>query len=115
MNIEELTLKDIRELQSLVGGKREETPSEPSDLGIRIVILQRGWVMVGQYIQTGEYVTLKRAAVVRKWGTTKGLPELAQKGPLSDTIIDKGPDVRFHALTEIASLACEESAWSGKL
>jgi len=115
VDIENMTVKEAKELASMFGGGKKKSPSVEVDYGIKIAILQRGWVMVGRYSQKGDYITLKNAAVVRKWGTSKGLPELAAKGPLSDTVLDKGPDIRFHVLTEIASLQCEESKWSGKL
>ena len=78
---------------------------------VKIVILQRGWVMVGYYSQEGQNCQLDRAAVVRKWGTTKGLPEIAANGPTKDTVLDKSPTIRFHELTVIATIDCEESKW----
>jgi hypothetical protein len=115
MDLENLTLKEIREIQALIGGKKSSKKVTPINMGIRIAVLQRGWVVVGEYIQTGNYIELKKAAVVRKWGTTKGLPELALCGPLNDTVLDKGPDMRFHALTEIVSIKCDEGIWVSKL
>ena len=82
---------------------------------IRIVILQRGWVMVGRYSQDGANCTLSNASVIRIWGTTKGLGEIAINGPTTKTVLDKCPDVRFHELTVIATIDCVEGAWSSKL
>ena len=79
---------------------------------IRIVILQRGWVMVGRYAQEGSQCTLDGAYVVRFWGTTKGLGELAANGPLAQTKLDPVPHVEFHALTVIATIACEAEKWT---
>lgn len=80
---------------------------------IRIVILQRGWVVVGRYSQKGEECTLEGAKVVRRWGTSKGLGELAAGGPIEGkTVLDPAPTVRFHALTVVASIACEASKWA---
>ncbi len=114
MELDKMTLGDIKELQNMFG-KKTKPKSAPVNHGIKIVILQRGWVVVGEYIQHGEYVTLSKAAVVRKWGTTKGLPELATRGPLQDTVLDAGPEIRFHALTEVASIKCNEAVWLSKL
>ena len=89
---------------------------QPKTTGeIRIVILQRGWVMVGRYSQDGDNCKLSNAANIRQWGTTKGLGEIAVNGPTSKTVLDKCPDVRFHALTVIASIDCVEGVWSSKL
>ena len=82
---------------------------------IRIVILQRGWVAVGRYSQKGEDCQLDGASIVRRWGTTKGLGELATSGPLENTVLDPSPTLRFHALTVIASIACEESKWAARV
>lgn len=76
----------------------------------RIVILQRGWVMVGNWNQDGEDVVLTNARVIRVWGTTKGLGELALSGPTSKTVLDDAGTARFHVLTVIAALDCV-SGW----
>lgn len=81
---------------------------------MRIVILQRGWVMVGKFSQEGSQCCLKDAFVIRKWGTTKGLGELALNGPTDKTILDPIPETKFHELTVIATLQCEESKWPQK-
>jgi hypothetical protein len=82
---------------------------------IRVVILQRGWVAVGRFSQTGSDCTLTNAAIIRVWGTTKGLPEIAQNGPTSKTVLDPSPTLRFHQLTIITTIDCEESKWNSKL
>lgn len=80
---------------------------------LKIVILQRGWVMVGRMERSGEECKLHNAAVIRKWGTTNGLPELASFGPLPNTVLDKCAGVvDFHCLTVIAAISCDESKWS---
>lgn len=115
MELDKLTLGEIKQLQCMLGNSKKEEVCCDKDMGIRIVILQRGWVVVGRYKQSGDYVNLSSAYVVRKWGTTKGLPEIAIKGPLSDTVLDESPDMRFHILTEIASIKCEEDKWKKKV
>lgn len=82
---------------------------------IRIVILQRGWVAVGRFEQNGNYCKLTEANIIRQWGTTKGIGEIAINGPTSKTILDRCSDIRFHELTVIASIECVESAWKTKL
>ncbi len=89
----------------------EAKPEHSGDLCI--VILQRGWVMVGKLERDGEECCLHGSAVIRKWGTTSGLPELASKGPLNGTVLDRTSGlVRFHWLTVIATIACDETKWS---
>ena len=79
---------------------------------IRIVILQRGWVMVGHYSKKGSECTLTHPSVIRIWGTTRGLGEIAAAGPTAATKLDPSPTVRFHELTVIATIDCEVSKWA---
>ena len=79
---------------------------------IKIVILQRGWVMVGRLSKTGSDCTLHNASIIRTWGTTKGLGEIAQGGPTSSTKLDKcNGVVEFDSLTMVCSITCRESSW----
>jgi hypothetical protein len=81
----------------------------------QIVILQRGWVVVGDYsVQKDGECLLTDAAVIRVWGTTKGLGELAESGPLANTKIDRAPDIRFHPLTVIARMDVNDANWISK-
>lgn len=78
---------------------------------VQIVILQRGWVMVGLFSQNGDQCSLDNAHVIREWGTTKGLGELAASGPTSKTKLDPAGHVEFHQLTMIARIASKKSLW----
>jgi len=83
---------------------------------VRIVILQRGWVMVGRYSRDGENCKLYDASVIRTWGASKGLGEIAASGPTKETILDPSNGlVEFHRLTEIATITCNEEAWKNHL
>ena len=93
---------------------RKDTVEKPSG-HIRIVILQRGWVVVGYFLKTGDYCELDAASVVRVWGTTKGLGEIARNGPTSKTILDPCPKIRFHELTVVAMIDCVGEKWQNKL
>ncbi len=80
---------------------------------IKIVILQRGWVMVGRFERNGSDCKLHNASVIRVWGTTKGLGEIAANGPIQGkTVLDKTYGVvEFDYLTVVASVSVEESKW----
>jgi hypothetical protein len=82
----------------------------PTPAETRIVVLQRGWVVVGRWQQDGEMVTLTEAKVIRRWGTTKGLGELTG-GPTAATVVDPAGTVRFHLLTMVQSVDCEPGSW----
>lgn len=89
--------------------------TEPKNSDIKIVVLQRGWVMIGRYSKEGETVTLENAYVIRTWGTTKGLGELAFDGKQSNTKLDKAGHVEFHVLTVVATINCDDSKWDKEL
>lgn len=93
----------------------EYAPIEKGD-DIRIVILQRGWAMVGRFERNGSDCKLYDASVIRRWGTTMGLGEIAKDGPTSETILDKcNGEVAFDYLTVVCSIQCTESVWKKKL
>ena len=79
---------------------------------IRIVVLQRGWVAVGRYSQVNEECLLSPAFVIRRWGTTMGLGELAQKGPQPNTALEPALSVRFHRSGEVFTMDVDETKWS---
>ena len=83
---------------------------------IKIVILQRGWIMVGKFERNGSECKLHDASVIRNWGTTKGLGEIAAGGPTISTKLDKCYGVvEFDYLTVCAMISCEEKSWKNKL
>lgn len=110
MEIDSLTVGQLKEIKALIG---KTTPKkEIRDGGIKIVVLQRGWVAVGRFSQSGQDCVLEKAAIIRDWGTTKGLPELVN-GPISGkTVLDKTPlPLRFHELTVVLMLDASEDKW----
>ena len=114
MKIDELTIGEAKELAAMFGGSTEKKVIK--DGGIKIVVLQRGWVAVGRYSQDGSDCMLENAAIIRIWGTSKGLPEIT-KGPIAGkTVLDKSIyPIRFNELTVVLMLDCEEKAWSKEL
>ena len=77
---------------------------------IKIVVLHRGWVAVGIYERDGVDVTVT-GRVVRRWGTSRGLAELASKGPLEDTRLEDIGVMRHHVLSEITVFDCNDERW----
>ena len=90
---------------------RRQTPSDD----IRIVVLHRGHVIVGRYERSGDDVVVSNASVIRVWGTTRGLGELAAGGPTAKTILDPCGTVRAHAMAVILTIDCEGAKWTSKL
>jgi hypothetical protein len=77
----------------------------------RIVVLQRGWVAIGDFHQDGSECRLENASIIRRWGATKGLGEIAANGPTDKTVLDPAGTVRFHELAIVMSYDAEPSKW----
>lgn len=86
--------------------------SKVYDYGKQVVILQRGWVFVGDLTREDNECTLENASTIRNWGTTKGLGEIADGGPTSSTKLDPSPTVRFNWLTVIGIIECNQKNWN---
>ena len=83
---------------------------------IKIVVLQRGWIVVGRFERTGSQCKLHNASVIRTWGTTNGLGEIAEGGPTSLTKLDRCKGVvEFDYLTVALTIDCEAKKWQSKL
>lgn len=87
------------------------TRTVPTDPDKKIVVLQRGWVLVGDYSRDGDQCRLDNASVIRVWGTTKGLGEIALNGPTNATVLDACGTARFDAVTTIMVLDVAAGKW----
>ena len=82
---------------------------------VKIIVLQRGWVVVGRYVKDGQEHVLTDASIVRRWGTTKGLGEIATGGPTGSTVLDRAGSVRAHELATVLVLDAVEEKWADRL
>lgn len=83
---------------------------------VRIVVLQRGWVLIGNYSEKGDRGHLHNASVIRKWGTTKGLGELVNgpvlSGTHAPTVLDKCHGVvEFMLGTTVFTIKADSDKW----
>jgi hypothetical protein len=79
---------------------------------IKIVVLDRGFVYIGQVDMTDpNMIVLRNAKNIRAWGTTKGLGELVN-GPLSGTKLDSVGTVRAPYRALISIIDVEQSKWT---
>ena len=114
MKLDDLTIGEAKEISALFS--KTNCRKSIKDGGYRIVVLQRGWVAVGKFSQEGSDCQLDNAAIIRIWGTSKGLPEIVD-GPINGkTVLDKSPrPIRFHELTAVLSLDASEEGWKKHL
>ncbi len=90
----------------LNGGTEPQTQCEFGTVH-KIVVCQRGFVYAGDVSQDGEYLTIENAVNVRRWGTTRGLGELAEKGNQPETKADPSGTVRVHRLAVVSMIDCK--------
>lgn len=129
MNIDDLTIGQVKELAALFGGdtmnidglivgvaKAKEllsignvTAKQVIDHGLVIVVLDRGFVYIGYTATDGEWVYIERAKNIRYWGTTNGLGELVS-GPTPNTKLDSVGKITapFHALQQLIDVNVEK-------
>ena len=71
---------------------QQPTQTQPTDVsqltGQHIVVLDRGFVYVGDITVDAEWIRIERAQNIRVWGTEKGLGQL-RNGPTKDTKLDE--------------------------
>lgn len=102
--------KDVEALLS--GGQHQKTCSQPTNYAVpQIVILDRGFVYVGDVATEGDWIVIRNAKNVCRWGTSRGLGELAKEGPKPETKINPAGTVRAPLRAVIGLLECEASVW----
>lgn len=74
----------------------------------RIYALKERWVLIGEVISEGpSHIELEHAAVIRRWGTTKGLGEIALNGPTENTVLDACGRVSISRESVLFALHCK--------
>lgn len=82
---------------------------------IRIVVLDKGFVAVGVYEQGTDWCSLSNGGILRYWGTTRGLGEIAANGPTATTKFDPTPKMTFPVHAVINTIDCVEEHWTKAL
>lgn len=78
----------------------------------QIVVAQRGWVFIGDVSEVDGQIQINNAKNIRRWGTTKGLGELAENGPQENTKTDEYGTVTLHPLAIIARINVTSDKWN---
>ncbi len=79
-----------------------------------IFVCERGMVLVGRVVEEDTLsVTLNDCAIIRRWGTTKGLGQLAIEGPKTETVFDPEPDgTKLFKMGNIyRQIPCNQKKW----
>lgn len=122
--LDELTIADIKQLKEMFGdqgsqlvGATAVIPTTDLALGWSIVILDRGHVLVGDVTVKGlsggcgGWIETRNASVVRIWGTTRGLGQIAREGPTTETVLDPIGVIRSPINALIGVVDCDETKW----
>lgn len=88
------------------------TNTADTGLGRCLVVADRGHVWTAESVSfDADWAHLTNAQAVRRWGTTEGLNELAQKGPLANTRLDAKADLMVSRKALIAVIPSEADKW----
>lgn len=89
---------------------REDKAGPPSEL--LIVVVEGRWNLIGRCEHTDSHLVVHNAQVIRYWGTTAGLGELALKGPTSKTKLDPAGLVRVPHGKVLLTLDVTAEGWA---
>lgn len=73
----------------------------------KIVVVASGWVFIGNVNEEEDSVVIKSAENIRKWGTARGLGEVALKGMPSGAEVDQYGTVRVPKGQVLFTIDCE--------
>lgn len=91
----------LKLIEMLVGSDEKNITADSisNKKGRYIVLGNRCNTVVGDLTIVGPTGYLTNASFIRRWGTTKGLGQLAISGATSDTILDPCGEFEFEMLT----------------
>jgi hypothetical protein len=72
----------------------------------KIVVIISGWVAIGDVTEHEDRLTIDDASVIRAWGTTAGLGEIALNGPTQSTVLDPAGVVEVYKPAVIMQIPC---------
>jgi len=79
--------------------------------GKAIVVCDCGFVYVGDVEYDDKFCVVSNAMNIRKWGTSKGLGELALNGPTENTVLDAVGTVRVPSRAVINIIDTVDALW----
>ena len=78
---------------------------------LKIAVLERGFVYIGRAAIDGATISLTDARCIRRWGTTRGLGQLALEGKQENTKLDSAGHIVAPLSALIHTIDCDESKW----
>lgn len=81
--------------------------------GRSIVILERGFIFVGDAESDDKWIRIAGARSIIRWGTKNHLAQLAKDGPQANTRLGDPSDVKAPLGSLIAILPVDAAKWNG--
>ncbi len=89
-----MNIDDLIKLLSVLNDTGDRNTGLAQEHGKKIVVLDKGFVYVGNLSTDSEWLYISNAQNIRRWGTCKGLGQLALEGPLEKTRLDNTPNIK---------------------
>ena len=100
---ETITIDDVQYV-------RADSVRQNVDGEVKILVLERGFVIIGHAILKEGYWHVSNCSTIRIWGTKKGLGELCY-GPTKSTKLDPQCDTKVHELRVVQVIDCDGESW----
>lgn len=115
MRLDDWTIGQAKELagmfQTLAPHAESESVTEQF-FGYSVVVLDRGFVYVGEARRTGDMLRIQDARNIRYWGTDKGLHQLVLSGPTSKTRLDEAANIQAPMRAVISIHETDAGKWT---
>jgi hypothetical protein len=76
-----------------------------------IVVVESGWVFAAVLEESATHISSSDCAVIRSWGTTNGLGQLALKGPTKETVLDMCNITHIPKTKVLFTMECTPLEW----
>ena len=112
LNIDELKIGEAKEIAAMFGAQVKGSGLGTIKHGLCIVVLDKGFVYVGNLTTDDKFLIITDAKNIRRWGTTKGLGQLALDGPQTNTVLDNAGTVKALVGELKHMIVCEVDSWN---
>lgn len=82
------------------------------EFGLNLVVVDNGFVYVGNTVYQEGYYIVTDCANVQKAGTERGFGQIAFDGPTNSTVLDRSPHILIPANRVCHLMKCVDEKWS---
>ena len=110
IKLDQLTVGQAKELARMFA--QTQAAQERQAFGYSVVVLDRGFVYVGDVERKGDMLHIKDARNIRYWGTERGLHQLVLEGPNNKTKLDPAANVQAPMRAVISIHESDRAKWN---